>query len=280
MDSRGLTLVELLVAASIAVILLGVVVLALNQSTLAVRLHQDNQLLTEDVRAAVGLMADYVNASLAVYPPGFTLTLGSDHAYTVRNPRTRDGRWIVGTDPILAMVLPPRDTSVPCSEAQENGCFRFAAFYLLSRQDVVGQATGAANPGADPLNDGEARLLYMYQRVLLDWPRATSGSEGAGGLEALEQEVPFPNEVGGARGFLLADYIRGDGTLPGLELNFRLCYNGGHPGPCQSGATTLGFSAAEVEVSLRAFRVHARTGRGVEARVTQAAAPRNLGLIR
>lgn len=279
MGSRGLTLVELLVAASIAVILLGAVVLALNQSTLAARLHQDSQLLTDDVRAAVGLMADYVNASLAVYPPGFTLTLGSDSAYTVRNPRTGDGQWTVGLDPILAVVLPPQDASAPCSSTQTEGCMRFAAFYLLSRLDVVQSATGAANPGADPLNDREARLLYMYQRVLLNWP-PTSGGGDVGGLQALTQDLAFPENVADSRGFLLADYIRGDGTSPGLGLDFRSCYNGGSPGPCQAGRTALGFSVTEVEVSLRAFRVHLRTGRGVEARVAQAAAPRNLGLIR
>lgn len=279
MRPRGFTFLELLVAAGIALIILAVVVSAVSQSTLGARLHQDSQLLAEDVRAAVGLMADYVNVSLAVYPPGVTLALGSDAAYTVRNPRTGNGVWEVGRDPILAVLLPPRDASTSCSSTQTEGCLRFAAFYLLSRLDVVRSATGAANPGADPLNDPEARLLYMYHRVLDSWPPAVGGG-GSGVLNALAPDLDFPVMLSGARGFLLADYIRGNGSSPGLEVDYRRCYNYGDPGPCRVQGTKLGLSAVEVGISLRAFRVHTRTGRGVEARVTQAAAPRNLRLIR
>lgn len=285
-SQKGFTLLELLIAAAVGAILLGVVVLALNQSSQAARLHQDSQALTEDLRAALGLMADYVNWALAIYPPGYTLTLNSEQGqgYTVRNPRTGNGTWEVGRDPILALVLPPQDLSpnASCSSSQTAGCFRFAAFYLLSRQDVVRDANGASNPGPDPVNDPQARVLYLYQKVLTGWTpaRGGSGSSGSFALDGVPPDTPFPgdSDIAGSRGFLLADYIRGEGNSPGLSVSYRRCLNGGTPGPC-GGGTTLGFSASEVEITLRAFRAYRWPGRGVEVRLSQAAAPRNLGLL-
>lgn len=283
-SGRGFTLLEVLIAAAVGSILLGVVVLALNQSTQAARLHQDSQALTEDLRAALGLMTDYVNWALAIYPPGSTLTLGSSEAYTVRNPRTNNGTWTVGTDPILALVLPPQDPTAPCTSTQQAGCFRFAAFYLLDRGDVVRNATGASNPGADPLNDGRARLLYLYQKTLDNWPPSTGGSAPSGNrLQAVQPNLLFPgnSDITPGRGFLLADYLSGEAADPGMQIAYRACFNGGSSGTCSPSPPilALAFSASEVEIALRAFRAYRWPGRGVEVRLAQAATPRNLALL-
>lgn len=285
-SKKGFTLLEVLIATAVGGILLGVVVFALNQSAQAARLHQDSQALNEDLRAALGLMADYVNWALAIYPPGSNLTLASSEAYTVRNPRTGNGTWTVGTDPILALVLPPQDPTASCSATQEAGCFRFVAFYLLAREDVVRNASGASNPGADPLNDGSARLLYLYQRVLRNWP-PDSGTTGSSGtrLQLIQPNLPFPGntDIASGRGFLLADYLSGEAAEPGMQLVYRSCLNGGSFGSCGSSSFSstppLAFSAAEVEISLRAFRAYRWPGRGVEVRLAQAATPRNLSLL-
>lgn len=277
--ARGFSLLELLVATAVGSLLLGIVVFALNRSTLAARLHQDSQLITEDLRAALGLISDYVNWSLAVYPPGVQIQLGSDQAYTVRNPRTGGGTWVVGTDPILAVILPPLDPTASCSQASNQGCFRFAAFYLLSRSHVVQNAQGAANPGADPLNDGNARLLYIYQRALETWPPQGGGSGGDGGnnrLQLLNPDLSFPDSVSGARGFLLSDYV------VDFTVNYVRCFNGGSPGACASGQTglrTLAFSASQLEIVLRAYRAYRWPRPGVEVFLSQGAAPRNLVLL-
>lgn len=193
MRRTGLTLIEMLIAAFVGVTILALIAAGLRSSSDSLRLVQNAQLLTEDLRNAGNLVADYLSTAAFVYPPGATLTVGSTDGYSVRNPLSNNNTWQIGRDPAIALLQPPR---------VEGGVVKFVMIYPLLRGWVVTRATGAENPGPDPANN-DKWLLYIYERNL-----PVGNQRLPNGLPAA-----IPTTISGSSGNLLADYVQPGGFV-------------------------------------------------------------------
>lgn len=207
MQTRGITLIELLVGMAI----LGVLVLAFTQfftSTLQVtgEFEQRNELLAEG-QLAQQLVVSRLQEAWYVYPEGSSVNLTQPAAWQITNPASGSTSWTVG--PIfVAGILPPVSVGAPCAPAdptQTTGCYRFIAFYPIARAEYVANTAGdllrrllpdAANPAA--------WVLVQYSGFLAAGA-VTQGSTAptAGALATM----------GGVRVDLLADYITPGSTL-------------------------------------------------------------------
>ncbi|MCS7058176.1 MAG: type II secretion system GspH family protein [Meiothermus sp.] len=195
MRAKGLTLIEMIIAAVVGVAILALVAAGLRSGSESLRFVQNAQLLTEDLRNAGNLVSDLVATAAFVYPPGVTLSIGTPGGYTVRNPSRSDNLWRIGRDPAIALLQPP--TVVDGQEV-----VRFVMVYPLNRGWVVRRASGAENPGPDPANDGKW-LLYIYERNL-----PVGASRLPNGLP-----TTIPTEIPGSSGNLLADYLQPGGFV-------------------------------------------------------------------
>jgi type II secretory pathway pseudopilin PulG len=195
MRNQGITLIEMLIAAVIGVALLGLIAAGLRSGSDSLRFVQNSQLLTEDLRNAGNLVSDYLATAAFIYPPGVTLTIGAAGGFTVRNPRTNNNTWVIGQDPAIALLQPPR-------RIDGVDVVKFVMIYPLNRGWVTSRATGAENPGPDPANDGKW-LLYVYERNL------------AVGSDRLPNGLPssIPISIPGSSGNLLADYVQPGGFV-------------------------------------------------------------------
>ncbi len=202
MRRTGITLIEMLIAAVISVAILGLIAAGLRSSSDSLRFVQNSQLLTEDLRNAGNLVSDYLSTAAFIYPPGVTLTLNSAGSYSVRNPRTNNNTWRIGQDPAIALLQPPF--------VDVDGVLKvkFVMIYPLNRGWVVGQASGAENPGPDPANNNKW-LLYIYERNI------------PVGSSRLPNDLPaiIPTTISGGSGNLLADYVQPGGFV----VSYRNC---------------------------------------------------------
>ena len=152
---EGLTLIEVLVTLA----LIGIVMAALfnyfaQSSTVATQASGRAE-LQQEVLNAQQLIAGKVKEAWYVYPVGATITL--TNTSLTRTP-SGGATWTVGTDPILALILPPETT---------GGAYRFLAYYPVRRADwVAGTSTETwRNPGSDADN-GSTWILAEYRGTL------------------------------------------------------------------------------------------------------------------
>ncbi|PYE54435.1 PulJ/GspJ family protein [Deinococcus yavapaiensis] len=162
MKSRGFTLLEMLfalgLAATLGLVLIGVLQTSARASAdLSARAE-----LVSEASLASAVVTARIREAVHVYPTGSTLRL-SVSGFTSRRP-TGGQTWTVGTDPILALILPPRDASVDCHPAyRSEGCYAFYAYYPVKRSVLTANAALGNNPGADATNDGTAWVLMEYR---------------------------------------------------------------------------------------------------------------------
>lgn len=148
----GFTLVELLIGMLLMSIILGVILNIFQSSasgTAKLNLTSDAQ---QEALNGLQIISSRLKEAWYIYTPGTTVTLPtSDY---IKNPMPSGGNaFVVGTDPVLAMVLPPMISSGVCTPASSppvtDGCYRFYAYYGMKRADWVTAATGFRDPGAD-----------------------------------------------------------------------------------------------------------------------------------
>jgi type II secretory pathway pseudopilin PulG len=223
---QGFTLLELLLAAGITLLLLGLIAQGLRSSSDTSRYIQTSQSALEDLRFAGNFVSDYLSTAVFIYPKGITLTLNSGcESYTVCNPLTNSNKWTIGTDPIIAAILPPEDSSITCADSStgKRGCYRFFAAYTLSRGKVVEAASGAENPGPDPINN-DKWTLYVNLKYLSDPKEQKDFQDNEISFTPPNPKIPV--KLTNTQGNLLADYIKaGDG----LSVSFERCldFSGG-----------------------------------------------------
>lgn len=191
------TLLELL----IGMVLIGLILTALLSLNISTNRSASSLQVRNDLLAETQIAQNYIVGKLRdaayVFPEGTTLILGISGGYSTRKPGTSSGTWIVGTDPIIAFITPPRTPSAGQCTANPSGltCYTFYAYYPVRRSVMTGSGggTGANNPGADATNDVSAWVLMEYRRNY-----AT--------LTALDASLA--SGISGGTGLMVLDYLR------------------------------------------------------------------------
>lgn len=212
--TQGFTLIELLVGMAIGVLLLFFLMTsfsATSKNTVQVNARSD---LQQELLNAQQLIAGRVREAWYVYPAGKTFDLGSGVLRS--NPLWNGtsgttGVWTTGTQPILAMILPPKQPGGPCTTAPNNaGCYRFFAYYPVNRASWLGGTSSGTfrvnNPGADSLNDASAWVLAEYRSYYY-------GSTAPPPFDLVYSTPSIP-PVAGSDANLLADYLQPTTTAP------------------------------------------------------------------
>ncbi|KEF33276.1 hypothetical protein RDMS_13490 [Deinococcus sp. RL] len=244
MRQAGLTLVELLVGMALMGIVLAALVAYFSQSGRVSAQSSTRAELQQEVLNAQQLIAGKLKEAWYVYPPGQTIAMTTSNL--TKRPTGAGHTWTVGTDPIVAMVLPPETP---------GGAYRFLAYYPVQRALwVSGTATESwRNPGPDSANEN-TWVLAEYRGSI---------APGAGGAPpATPPSVPTGNTAN-----LLADYIAptiqttgfttpsntytmftygqdADGTVRSVTLNLAVARQSGGtlmrlPGPTGTYSTTV-----------------------------------------
>jgi prepilin-type N-terminal cleavage/methylation domain-containing protein len=186
-SSSGFTLIEVLIALAILGVL-GLVFVRVFVSTMDATSHINarNDLLHE-AQIAEQIIASKVKLAWYVYPPGTTLTL--NNGATTRNALAGSQEWRVGSDPILALVLPPEQPEADCT-SDPQGCYVFYAYYAFPRAHYVASIgpTSAQRLDPDPRNDDTWVLMEFRTRLAgfvpntADTPSCTNTPVPSGGL--------------------------------------------------------------------------------------------------
>jgi type II secretory pathway pseudopilin PulG len=165
MNSKGFTIVELLIAGAILVVILGLIANGIASGSKVVTQVVSEGEILEDTRVAAQLIADSVARAVYIYPPGAVLSLNSAGSWTVLNPKTNKNLWHIGVDPMLAFIEAPQRTDVACADTQSGraGCLYFVAYYPVKRSTVAKQPEYQYL--AEPQNDS-SWMLFEYRKRL------------------------------------------------------------------------------------------------------------------
>lgn len=187
--TSGLTLVELLIGMLILGVLLAAINNVFSSSLGAASDVQARSELVSDAQIAEQIIAGRLKEAWYVFPPGTTLRMTSSGP-TAQNPVTNSYDWTVNTHPIVAMILPPRSTALPCSSGNLY-CYAFYAYYPVKRSGVAG--TGAEKLNADSANDTSAWVMMEYLGYY----------SSSGAPSTLATAIPTGNS-----GNVLSDYVQ------------------------------------------------------------------------
>ncbi len=216
--AQGFTLIELLVSMAVGTIVLLWLFTSFSvtsKNTVQVNARSD---LQQELLNAQQLIAGRVREAWYVYPAGKTFDLGSGVLRSNpfwNNSAGTSGVWTTGSQPILAMILPPKVPGGLCTTSPNNaGCYRFYAYYPVRRDSWVGgTSTGTFkvnNPGADSLNDASAWVLAEYRSYYY-------GSTIAPLFNLVYSTPDIPSTTGSDAN-LLADYIQPTTTAPTYSM--------------------------------------------------------------
>ena len=194
--TAGFSVLEMLLAATILLVILGLVSQGLQSSSGAVATVIADSELLDETRFAGQIIADRLTRALYIYPPGVSLTL-SQSGYTSRNPRTANGTWLVGTDPILAFIEVPDNPVGLCSDSNTDACLKFVAYYPIQRSSFISGNSSFGKYLKDPRNDA-SWVIMEYRRNLSNIPEAR-----------LDSTIPPPidSSIRGTSARILADFI-------------------------------------------------------------------------
>ncbi|MGY2892861.1 PulJ/GspJ family protein [Deinococcus sp. UYEF24] len=272
--TSGFTLVELLIALLIVSLILSAVVSVYVGTTRSAASLQTRNDLQPELQVTQNYMASKLRQASYVFPIGANVQMSAT-GVTSQNPAGGQN-WRVGTDAIVAFILPPRSVSpsptVTCANTTSPDlyCYAFYAFYAIKRSDYVGTATvagvtGADNPGKNPANDSTAWVLMEYRGYYSNPATSYAGT----GFSQFVTEIPTGN-----RGRMLMDYLVPYSPSPATPL-FSTNVTQTPPGNQVAGVATVTMNLAALQtVAGQAVRVPAGT---TTTYSTLTVYPRNVG---
>ncbi len=169
--TSGFTLVEMMISTAIlAVLMLGFTQIFGGSLRASAQVNGRNELISEG-QIAQQLIASRLQSAFYIYPPSTALQMTSSGVMAKNTVRAGAGYvWTVNTDPIVAMIVPPKvKAQCPTSSAgpgSEDACFSFYAYYPVLRSALIADAPASA-PDPDP-NNANAWVLMEYKANLLD----------------------------------------------------------------------------------------------------------------
>jgi prepilin-type N-terminal cleavage/methylation domain-containing protein len=198
---RGFTVFEMLISMALLGIVLTLVFNYFASANTATSTIVNQAELQDELRTAAEIIGDEVQRAYYVFPPcgtypgdGSAVTFGACDSFAngttaslkklnvtwggfkIVSSGTRfqkpsgDYQWAVGSssDPILAMISPPRDTTITCTNAtgaDKSGCFAFIAYFPVKRSGVT---SASVNEPLDFVNDDpdnkDGWVLMEYRR--------------------------------------------------------------------------------------------------------------------
>ncbi|WP_457629880.1 type IV pilus modification PilV family protein [Oceanithermus sp.] len=204
----GFSLIEVLTS----LLILGIISLAfirIFSTTLDAtgRINDRNTLLHE-AQLAEQIIASRVKLAWEVFPPGTSIRI--NNGATTRNHLAGSNTWVVGSDPMLALVLPPKKPGYTerCDTSNPDFCFRFFAYYAFRRSDYLSAVspTSAEALFPDSQND-DTWVIMEFRRVLTN---VTDPSTIA---------PPNGDSIyAGVKGRLLVEYVQPETDSPAYSL--------------------------------------------------------------
>ena len=218
--SQGFTLIEMLIGMAI----FGILMLAFTQIfggslKASSQINSRNELVSEG-QIAQQLVASRLQSAYYVYPPGTSVQL-TDNGFTAKN--TVNGAntyiWRVGTNPFIAIILPPT-TAGTCTSSFTKACFSFYAYYPVLRSVLIAENKSIA-PDADP-NNASVWILMEYRANLIDGvPRGSNLLASPPSFTAVLTNAASVNPtVKGQSGQMLIDYVQPLGTAAPYNAMF------------------------------------------------------------
>jgi hypothetical protein len=248
---RGLTLLEVLLTALIALVLLGLTAQGIMRGSEITRLVTTQQELLEDVRTAGAFLSDRFARAAYVYPPGTTITLGTANDYWARKPKSSSNNWQIGSDPMVAFILPPENPAVAKQcltnlASDPDGCLRFVAFFMLERSHVLANAPASVRPDTNEQSNSDW-VLYYFSCPMID---AACGNGPWNAVPDSKSVKLLPTQFAGSSAQFVADYI----NPAAFSLSFGCAMDSNRVtlnATCNSGSLKSIDTAATVELTLQ-----------------------------
>jgi prepilin-type N-terminal cleavage/methylation domain-containing protein len=219
-NTHGFTLIELLISLVLVGVIMGAI-LSLNLGTgRATGALQSRNTLLSDTQAAQNYLVSRLQTAVYVFPVNAVISLGVSGA-TITNPANASANWKVGTHPLIAFIVPPRNPSptpgsCPVSTSTTTAaflnCYYFFAYYAIPRTQLTGTlsggtysggVTGPGNPGYNTTT-ANASVLMEYRA------RYSPDLLGFSGYSPSLVNIPP-----GGTGVIVLDYLRLDPTPTG-----------------------------------------------------------------
>ena len=204
---QAFTLIELLIAlALLGTILAAVVYVNIGTVRASASLQARNELLA-DTQVAQNYMVSKLKQASYIFPVGANVQMTAAGGTSTKP--TGGTNWVVGTDPIIAFIMPPTTvTPGGCTPATAttvaNPCYAFYAYYAMKRSAYVAASSGTDDPGDDGLNDPTSWVLIEYRGYY-----SNIASYGGNSYSTAAIDIPTGN-----RGRLLLDYVQAVSIAP------------------------------------------------------------------
>lgn len=169
------------------------------------RINAENRLLSE-AQIAEQIIASKVMVAWYVYPAGTDLKFNG--GATVYNALADSSHWVVGSDPVLAMILPPEDPQDVCfAGLSTDGCYQLLAYYAFPRSHYQASVSDSQKLQDDPRNDDTWVIMEFRANMYGFEPDDTCSN------------IPVPNgEYTGRSGRLLIEYVQPETESPTYKI--------------------------------------------------------------
>ena len=203
--THGFTIFEMLISMALLGVVLTLVFNYFASASAATATIINQTELQDELRTAAEIIGDEVQRAYYIFPPcgtypgdGTAVTFAACDSFAnptadslkklnvtwgsfkIVSTGTRfkkpsgDYQWAVGstTDPILAMISPPKNTSITCNSAanaDKSGCFTFVAYFPVKRSGVTAPSASDSRDFVNADSDNDGGWVLMEYRKNLDY---------------------------------------------------------------------------------------------------------------